>query len=78
MKREIKNNVFDDTIEIRCKICNMKFMDYLVQDDDTACAMNGVSLKCSRCKRVIRLMKFTEAIIRQGNIIANDRMVKKI
>ena len=67
-----------DTIELRCSKCNMKLMDYMIQNDDTACALNGVSLKCSRCKRVIMLMKYTEAVIRQGSVIANNKIVKKI
>ena len=67
-----------DTIELRCSKCNMKLMDYIVQNDDTACALNGVSLKCSRCKRVIMLMKYTEAVIRQGSVIVNNKTVKKI
>lgn len=73
---EVKN--IEDTIELRCNKCNMKLMDYMVQNDDTACALNGVCLKCSRCKRVMRLMKYTEAIIRHGSVIANGKMVKKI
>ena len=67
-----------DTIELRCSKCNMKLMDYMVQNDDTACALNGVSLKCSRCKRVIMLMKYTEAVIRRGSVIVNNKTVKKI
>ena len=67
-----------DTIELRCSKCNMKLMDYMVQNDDTACALNGVSLKCSRCKRVIMLMRYTEAVIRRGCVIANNKTVKKI
>ena len=67
-----------DTIELRCSKCNMKLMDYIIQNDDTACALNGVCLKCSRCKRAIMLMKYTEAIIRHGSVIANGKMVKKV
>jgi len=49
---------FNEIIELRCSKCNMKIMDYMIQHEDTACALNGVSLKCSRCKRVITLMKY--------------------
>ena len=69
---------FDEIIELRCSKCNMKIMDYMIQHEDTACALNGVSLKCSRCKRVITLMKYTEAIIRHGSVIANGKLVRKI
>lgn len=79
MKKDVfKDNNIEDTIELRCSKCNMKLMDYMIQYDDTACALNGVCLKCSRCKRVMRLMKYTEAIIRHGSVIANGKMVKKI
>ena len=69
---------FNEIIELRCSKCNMKIMDYMIQHEDTACALNGVSLKCSRCKRVITLMKYTEAIIRHGSVIANGKLVRKI
>ena len=68
----------EETIELRCSKCNMKLMDYMIQNDNTACALNGVCLKCSRCKRAIMLMKYTEAIIRHGSVIANGKMVKKV
>ena len=69
---------FNEIIELRCSKCNMKIMDYMIQHEDTACALNGVSLKCSRCKRVITLMKYTEAIIKRGSVIANGKLVRKI
>lgn len=69
---------FNEIIELRCSKCNMKIMDYMIQHEDTACALNGVSLKCSRCKRVITLMKYTEAIIRHGSVIANGKLIRKI
>ena len=69
---------FNEIIELRCSKCNMKIMDYMIQHEDTACALNGVSLKCFRCKRVITLMKYTEAIIRHGSVIANGKLVRKI
>ena len=69
---------FNEIIELRCSKCNMKIMDYMIQHEDTGCALNGVSLKCSRCKRVITLMKYTEAIIRHGSVIANGKLVRKI
>ncbi|MCR5105880.1 MAG: hypothetical protein K6B68_15715 [Eubacterium sp.] len=56
----------------------MKIMDYMIQHDETVCALNGVSLKCSRCKRVMTLVKYTEAIITQNTVIANGKMISKI
>ena len=67
-----------DSIEIRCCKCNMKLMEYTLQHDDDALAINGMSFKCSRCRRVITLMKYTEAIMKQGNILAHDRLVKMV
>ena len=67
-----------DTIELRCNKCNMKIMEYKLQHDDKACALNGISLKCTRCKRIMILMRYTEAIIREGSAVADGRMVKKI
>ena len=78
MKNYVEFKYYEETIELRCSKCNMKLMDYMIQNDDTACALNGVSLKCSRCKRAIMLMKYTEAIIRHGSVIANGKMVKKV
>ena len=78
MKNYVEFKYDEETIELRCSKCNMKLMDYMIQNDDTACALNGVCLKCSRCKRAIMLMKYTEAIIRHGRVIANGKMVKKV
>lgn len=79
MKKDVfKEDLIDDTIELRCKKCNMKIMEYKLQHDDKACALNGISLKCTRCKRIMILMRYTEAIIREGSAVADGRIVKKI
>ena len=78
MKNYVEFKYYEETIELRCSKCNMKLMDYMIQNDDTSCALNGVCLKCSRCKRAIMLMKYTEAIIKHGSVIANGKMVKKV
>lgn len=78
MKNYVEFKYDEETIELRCSKCNMKLMDYMIQNDDTACALNGVCLKCSRCKRTIMLMKYTEAIIKHGSVIANGKMVKRV
>ena len=78
MKNYVEFKYYEETIELRCSKCNMKLMDYMIQNDDTACALNGVCLKCSRCKRAIMLMKYTEAIIKHGSVIANGKMVKRV
>ena len=78
MKNGFYESNIKDTIELRCSKCNMKIMDYMIQHDETVCALNGVSLKCSRCKRVMTLVKYTEAIITQNTVIANGKIVSKI
>ena len=45
-----------NVIEIRCKKCKKRFFDYLINDDkssDMEVVMNGISLKCERCDRVM-------------------------
>ena len=78
MNKDGFKDINEDIIELRCSKCNMKIMDYMIQHEDTACALNGVSLKCSRCKRMITLMKYTEAIIKHGSVIANGKLIRKI
>lgn len=51
-------------IELHCKACNMRFFDYIVTGDDNTIALQGISLKCSRCKRVLILKKYTEGILK--------------
>ena len=57
-------------IEFRCKKCNRRIMDYMVQEDDNAIVMQGIMIKCDRCKRVINLKKYTQRMI-FDNMIMN-------
>ena len=45
-------------------------MDYMVQEDDNAIVMQGIMIKCDRCKRVINLKKYTQRMI-FDNMIMN-------
>ena len=57
-----------NVIEIRCK---KRFFDYLINDDkssDMEVVMNGISLKCERCDRVMVMKKYT-----QGYLISHSK-----
>lgn len=53
----------DGIVELRCKKCNKHFMDYIIQNDDTAVVMQSISIKCERCKRVMVLKRYTEGFL---------------
>lgn len=48
-------------IKIQCFKCNRKICDYYFGN-------LGISIKCTRCKRVILLKKYTEEYIRKNAI----------
>lgn len=52
-------------IELHCKACNIRLMDYLVTGNDEQIVLHNIVIKCNRCKRVMVLKKYTEAILRQ-------------
>lgn len=52
-------------IELHCKACNIRLMDYLVTGNDKQIVLHNIVIKCNRCKRVMVLKKYTEAILRQ-------------
>lgn len=52
-------------IELHCKVCNMRLMDYLVAGNDEQIVLQNIIIKCNRCKRVLVLKKYTEAILKQ-------------
>ncbi len=55
----------ENKIEIRCKNghCNRLFMNYYVTGNDVDLNLEGFELKCEKCKRVLRLKKYTEQIL---------------
>lgn len=53
------------TIELHCKSCNMRMMDYMVTGNDEQIVLQNIVIKCNRCKRVLVLKKYTEAILKQ-------------
>ena len=50
-------------IELHCKACNIRLMDYLVTGNDEQIVLHNIVIKCNRCKRVMELKKYTEAIL---------------
>ena len=47
-----------DKIVVRCKKCNHRIFDYIAGD---MC----LEIKCSRCKTIIGVLKFTEEYVRR-------------
>ena len=44
-------------IELRCEQCNKLLMNYYE-------SFQGIAIKCSRCKRIMNLKKYTEGMIK--------------
>lgn len=55
-------------IEIRCRRCNKLFMNYYLTGNDVDLHMEGFELKCDKCKRVLRLKKYTEQLLMEQSI----------
>ena len=55
----------DKKIEIRCRNshCYRLFMNYFVTGNDVDLNLGGFELKCDKCKRVLRLKKYTEQML---------------
>ena len=55
----------NNTIEFYCKKCRKSFkISYTLTEDDEALVLTNISLKCHTCKKVSRLMKYTEGFLR--------------
>lgn len=55
-------------IEIRCRRCNKLFMNYYLTGNEVNLHMEGVELKCDKCKRVLRLKKYTEQLLMEQSL----------
>lgn len=62
-RTELKNEV--KVIEIRCKKCNKLMMEYYPCGDESSVALQNIGMKCSRCKRVIILKKYSEGMMKE-------------
>ncbi len=59
-------------IELHCKKCNQRLMDYTLQYNSEAIVIQGITMKCHRCKRVFIMKKYTEGLLTGhacGNIL---------
>ncbi|MBO5088805.1 MAG: hypothetical protein J6C01_09025 [Lachnospiraceae bacterium] len=61
-------NLNNEIIELRCKQCKQRLMDYMVTGNDEAVVLQNITLKCWRCKRVLMLKKYTEGMIRMNSV----------
>ena len=53
----------ENIIQIRCKKCNRHFMDYMAHGKSEDIVLQGICMKCDRCKRTITLIKYTEGFL---------------
>lgn len=54
----------NEIIELRCKQCKQRLMDYTLTDKDETIVLQHITMKCCRCKRVMILKKHTEGMLR--------------
>ena len=45
---------------------------------EDACVLDGVFIKCARCKRTFTLLMYTEAMIVNEAVFKDDRFVKSV
>ena len=43
------------TVQLHCRECNARMMDYTLCQDDGRIVLQGITIKCNRCKRVMML-----------------------
>lgn len=56
-----------NSIEIRCRECNQRLMDYTLTHRDDTIVIQGITVKCTRCKRMLVMKKYTEGILRENS-----------
>jgi uncharacterized CHY-type Zn-finger protein len=54
-----------EVVQLHCKQCNQRLMDYMVAGDKNTVVMQGIVIKCVRCKRVLIMKKYTEGMLLQ-------------
>ena len=57
-----------DYIQLRCKECKQRLMDYTFVGEDDRIVLQNITMKCCRCKRVLMLKKYTEGMLRQHSV----------
>ena len=53
-----------EIIDIRCRRCNRLMMQYYTCADSNGIVLQGIGVKCERCKRVVVFKKYTEEMIK--------------
>ena len=61
-------------IEIHCRKCNQRLMDYTLSEKDETIVLQGITIKCTRCKRMLVMKKYTEGVLRKDSRDAVFRM----
>ena len=53
-------------IEIRCKKegCSRLFMNYYLDESSSEIILQGIELKCEKCKRVLRLHNYNTEVLK--------------
>lgn len=61
-------------IELRCKQCKQRLMDYTLTNNDETIVLQNLTFKCWRCKRVMMLKKYTEGMLRLHSVNGTYRI----
>lgn len=56
-------------IQFYCRICKKSLRtSYTVSGDDNVFILENITIKCSCCKRVMRLRKYTEKMLMEHSV----------
>lgn len=64
----------NEIIELRCKQCRQRLMDYTLTNNDETIVLQNLTFKCWRCKRVMMLKKYTEGMLRLYSVNGTYRI----
>lgn len=56
---------YQEMVEFRCRRhnCNKLLLNYYITGVDSSLHLEGIELKCEKCKRVLRLKNYTEKLL---------------
>lgn len=61
--KESKNSIL-----MCCKKCGIPFTEYMLSGDKESIVLQNIRQKCTRCKRVMILKRYTEGILLQHSL----------
>lgn len=61
--KESKNSIL-----MCCKKCGIPFTEYMLSGDKESTVLQNIRQKCTRCKRVMILKKYTEGVLLQHSL----------